>query len=36
MKQTGEDLPRVYRETAEGGLAITYRFPRKQQPDKKP
>jgi len=34
MKQTGEDLPRVYRETAEGGLAITYRFPRKQQSDK--
>ncbi|NLF51200.1 MAG: serine dehydratase [Leptolinea sp.] len=28
MKQTGRDLPRVYRETAEGGLAITYRFPR--------
>jgi L-serine dehydratase len=27
MKQTGQDLPRVYRETAEGGLAITYRFP---------
>ncbi len=35
MKQTGEDLPRVYRETAEGGLAITYRFPRRQQPDNK-
>ena len=35
MKQTGEDLPRVYRETAEGGLAITYRFPRRQQSDKK-
>lgn len=35
MKQTGQDLPRVYRETAEGGLAITYRFPRKGQPDKK-
>lgn len=31
MKQTGQDLPRVYRETAEGGLAITYRFPRRQQ-----
>ena len=28
MKQTGRDLPHVYRETAEGGLAITYRFPR--------
>ena len=33
MKQTGEDLPRVYRETAEGGLAITYRFPRKPNPE---
>jgi L-serine dehydratase len=33
MKQTGEDLPRVYRETAEGGLAITYRFPRKPSPE---
>jgi L-serine dehydratase len=32
MKQTGEDLPRVYRETAEGGLAITYRFPPKKHP----
>ncbi len=32
MKQTGEDLPRVYRETAEGGLAITYRFPKKIHP----
>jgi L-serine deaminase len=32
MKQTGEDLPRVYRETAEGGLAITYRFPAKNKP----
>ena len=29
MKQTGQDLPKVYRETAEGGLAITYRFPNK-------
>jgi L-serine dehydratase len=27
MKQTGKDLPNVYRETAEGGLAIRYRFP---------
>ncbi|GAP21325.1 L-serine ammonia-lyase [Leptolinea tardivitalis] len=32
MKQTGEDLPRVYRETAEGGLAITYRFLAKNKP----
>ncbi|NMB54674.1 MAG: L-serine ammonia-lyase [Leptolinea sp.] len=32
MKQTGKDLPRVYRETAEGGLAITYRFPSRQNP----
>jgi len=29
MKQTGHDLPRLYRETAGGGLAITYRFPPK-------
>jgi L-serine dehydratase len=29
MRQTGRDLPHVYRETAEGGLAITYRFPPK-------
>ena len=27
MARTGRDLPRVYRETAEGGLAIVYRFP---------
>ena len=27
MSRTGRDLPRVYRETAEGGLAIVYRFP---------
>ncbi len=27
MKQTGHDLPPLYRETAEGGLAINYRFP---------
>jgi L-serine dehydratase len=33
MKQTGQDLPKVYRETAEGGLAITYRFPRKNKPE---
>ena len=32
MKQTGQDLPQVYRETAEGGLAITYRFPKKNLP----
>jgi L-serine dehydratase len=32
MKQTGQDLPKVYRETAEGGLAITYRFPGKSSP----
>ncbi|HEX9012490.1 MAG TPA: L-serine ammonia-lyase, iron-sulfur-dependent, subunit alpha [Anaerolineaceae bacterium] len=31
MKQTGRDLPHLYRETAEGGLAIIYRFP----PEKK-
>ncbi len=29
MRQTGKDLPGVYRETAEGGLAIKYRFPPK-------
>jgi L-serine dehydratase len=28
MKQTGHDLPSLYRETAEGGLAINYRFPK--------
>ncbi len=27
MARTGRDLPHVYRETAEGGLAIVYRFP---------
>lgn len=27
MKQTGHDLPHLYRETAGGGLAINYRFP---------
>ncbi|KPL78695.1 serine dehydratase [Ornatilinea apprima] len=27
MKQTGHDLPSLYRETASGGLALTYRFP---------
>lgn len=29
MKQTGHDLPSLYRETASGGLATTYRFPPK-------
>jgi L-serine dehydratase len=29
MKQTGHDLPSLYRETASGGLAATYRFPPK-------
>src|SRR5512133_2045690 len=27
MAKTGRDLPHVYRETAEGGLAIVYRYP---------
>jgi L-serine dehydratase len=27
MKETGHNLPRIYRETSEGGLAIVYRFP---------
>lgn len=27
MARTGRDLPHVYRETAEGGLAIVYRYP---------
>jgi len=27
MKQTGHDLPNLYRETASGGLATNYRFP---------
>jgi L-serine dehydratase len=30
MKQTGHDLPSLYRETASGGLATAYRFPPKQ------
>jgi L-serine dehydratase len=30
MKQTGHDLPSLYRETAEGGLAVNYRFPGKK------
>jgi L-serine dehydratase len=29
MKQTGHDLPSLYRETGSGGLAATYRFPPK-------
>lgn len=28
MRQTGHDLPHLYRETAEGGLARVYRFPK--------
>jgi L-serine dehydratase len=28
MKQTGQDLPHLYRETSEGGLAIIYRYPK--------
>lgn len=35
MKRTGHDLPHLYRETAEGGLAIVYRFP-PQKADQKP
>ncbi len=27
MKETGRNLPSIYRETSEGGLAIVYRFP---------
>jgi L-serine dehydratase len=30
MARTGRDLPHVYRETAEGGLAVVYRFPPKK------
>ncbi len=30
MRQTGHDLPPLYRETADGGLAKAYRFPRKK------
>jgi L-serine dehydratase len=29
MKQTGRDMPSLYRETASGGLATAYRFPPK-------
>lgn len=32
MKQTGHDLPSLYRETAGGGLAVTYRFPPQRKP----
>jgi L-serine dehydratase len=31
MKETGHNLPHMYRETAEGGLAIIYRFPPSEQ-----
>ena len=31
MKQTGNDLPSLYRETATGGLAKNYRFPTDRQ-----
>ena len=31
MKETGRNLPKIYRETSEGGLAIVYRYP----PEKK-
>ena len=27
MKPSGHDLPSLYRETAEGGLAVNYNFP---------
>ena len=30
MKETGHDLPSLYRETSEGGLAISYRFPKNE------
>jgi L-serine dehydratase len=32
MKQTGHDLPSLYRETASGGLAKAYRFPNLDKP----
>ena len=35
MKQTGHDLPSLYRETASGGLARAYRFP-PQSKDRSP
>lgn len=31
MKQTGHDLPSLYRETASGGLAKAYRFPSQEK-----
>lgn len=31
MKETGHNLPNIYRETSEGGLAIIYRFPNKDE-----
>ncbi|MEW5872773.1 MAG: L-serine ammonia-lyase [Chloroflexota bacterium] len=33
MKETGHDLPTIYRETSEGGLAIVYRYPHQKTPD---
>jgi L-serine dehydratase len=33
MKQTGHDLPSLYRETAFGGLAKAYRFPPQEKPE---
>jgi L-serine dehydratase len=30
MKETGHNLPPIYRETSEGGLAIVYRYPPKR------
>ena len=32
MRQTGHDLPSLYRETADGGLAKAYRFPTAKKP----
>jgi L-serine dehydratase len=29
MKHTGQDIPSLYRETSEGGLAKVYRLPKK-------
>ena len=34
MKQTGHDLPSLYRETASGGLARAYRFPPQEKKDR--
>lgn len=33
MNETGKDLPSLYRETAEGGLALAYRFPPQKEPE---